>query len=175
VAPFYDTDFLSMWSISDTGTLSDWSFIRDVSKVLTTKLMYTGMNENIIKVPLYHRLAILQSLRCGEYSRLMEKAMFLMALNCECPEDMSRYQDVLTQLDLWNYRDRSPMGYVHEDEINARCNFDIGDLYLLAVTNEVYLGSRPESKTSQTPAIALNLEFSWRDVKVGDSVVRMTE
>jgi hypothetical protein len=74
VEKFYNMDFLSTWSFSRTGTLEDWVIMRDVSKVLTTKLYYTGYNAHIYNNPIYHRMAIFDSLDSGKYSRLIENA-----------------------------------------------------------------------------------------------------
>jgi hypothetical protein len=91
VSPFYEMDFLSTWSFSKTKTLDDWKIMRDVSKVLSTKLQYVGRNINIIRNPIYHRMAIYESLACSQTSRLIETCQLLMAMNCKQPKDLSGY------------------------------------------------------------------------------------
>lgn len=134
-------DFLSTWSFSRTGTLSDWKITRDVSKVLTTKLMYVGRNSNLIRNPIYHRMAIYESLVSMGGSRLIETCQLLMAMNCKQPKDLSGYDIVRRDLDIIKYRDRVSCDYEYENEINSRCNFDLGDLYSVAVTNTIYRGN----------------------------------
>lgn len=73
-----------------------------------------------------------------------------MATNCRQPEDLSGYEVVREDLDIVKYRDRGDTGYEYEDEVNERCNFDIGDLYSVAVTNTIYRGEGGSSKLNES-------------------------
>lgn len=75
-----------------------------------------------------------------------------MAMNCKQPKDLSGYDVIRQDLDIVRFRDRGASGYEYEEEVNERCNFDLGDLYVVAVTNTIYRGEGGSSLDESFPS-----------------------
>jgi len=75
IGEFYDMDFCSKWSSSPDGTVENWHFCRDVSKVLSTKRYYTGKTAEILQCPRLHAEAKLSGFKSEHVSRLVEDIM----------------------------------------------------------------------------------------------------
>lgn len=129
VTPWSDFDFCSKWSVgSHTG---DFDTVRDVDKLLYTKLYYSKQNQHILRNPCLHAKAIYDGFSTEGVSHLIEDILYWRLRRLELAYGSVNYEE----FDLSTVSDRFKVCYTDEDKykienvINEKVGVDLVSLF----------------------------------------------
>lgn len=126
----------------DKNDVESWTLTRDLTKLMDTKLYYTGQNVTIHNNPVVHAQAILDCVQAERCSKKLEHLLSLrvrmLQKQYNCTSSQAALQFAASQLRCsykQYYLSDASDDYLYEDQINEMLGLDFITYFDIVVEN----------------------------------------